>query len=46
MRMFVYNKQMFCRTNFPSTKLCSGCGAKKSIPLSEREYVCGKFSGN
>lgn len=25
---------------FPSTKMCSGCGAVKDMPLSQREYVC------
>jgi len=25
---------------FPSTKTCSGCGAVKDMPLSQREYVC------
>jgi len=26
---------------FPSTQLCSGCGAKTKLPLSERTYRCG-----
>lgn len=26
---------------FPSTQLCSGCGAKTKLPLSERVYRCG-----
>lgn len=25
---------------FPSSQLCSGCGAKQSIPLSQRQYDC------
>ena len=25
---------------YPSTKLCSGCGARKEMPLSERTYSC------
>ena len=25
---------------FPSTKTCSGCGAVKEMPLSQREHVC------
>ncbi len=25
---------------YPSTKLCSGCGALKEMPLSERTYAC------
>ena len=25
---------------FPSSKTCSGCGAVKDMPLSQREYVC------
>ena len=25
---------------FPSTKTCSGCGEKRDMPLSEREYRC------
>ena len=25
---------------FPSTQLCSNCGAVKKIPLSQRIYIC------
>ncbi|MEV6069880.1 IS607 family element RNA-guided endonuclease TnpB [Nocardia sp. NPDC052001] len=26
---------------FPSTQICSGCGARTKLPLKEREYRCG-----
>ena len=47
---FVSWLQYQCRMNgielrqvsrwFPSTKLCSGCGSLKDMPLKERTYVC------
>ena len=37
----VYNRNLVVADRFfPSTKTCSGCGALKSVPLSERSYKC------
>lgn len=45
--MYEFKRQLSYKTNVrsidrwePSSQLCSGCGTRKPMPLSERTYIC------